>query len=442
MTPDKTICRFFLTSIIQAMLLATCFAASGENNYVTVSCSTPGVTGVVSVDDVNFHIATKDVAMDFEANGTVAPKPGYELVSPKGGTFENLAIGSAVSYEVKAIEAGESGASGSIVLYKVDVEIDGVGEDKEETEGAYVSDKDSGDIHKSVTIRCYPATEEGAVISVSCSGKGILFDPASGNVAREKYSPKELATKTFRLYGGVISGEERDSTVSAEHTVNKCQDSARYTVAGLVSETTATYEPEPVNRSRRKLGVGEGLDIKIKPESLRAKWYVNGSFYGAGPSISYVCPGTASTPTISAALTTGNLTLSCPLHVIEPDSVEGFSASPQLPGGGMPYKDGAENIAGVWMYLFFQVKSEDVSFENIEISEGRCSSTDATGYFADSTVWPTNFLVHLPGDSFAIKQKNNVFGIDYAGNQYIPSYPDNTWTMDRILGIFLHIGCV
>lgn len=36
MTPDKTICRFFLTSIIQAMLLATCFAASGENNYVTV----------------------------------------------------------------------------------------------------------------------------------------------------------------------------------------------------------------------------------------------------------------------------------------------------------------------------------------------------------------------------------------------------------------------
>ena len=148
MTPDKTICRFFLTSIIQAMLLATCFAASGENNYVTVSCSTPGVTGVVSVDDVNFHIATKDVAMDFEANGTVAPKPGYELVSPKGGTFENLAIGSAVSYEVKAIEAGESGASGSIVLYKVDVEIDGVGEDKEETEGAYVSDKDSGDIHK------------------------------------------------------------------------------------------------------------------------------------------------------------------------------------------------------------------------------------------------------------------------------------------------------
>lgn len=170
------------------------------------------------------------------------------------------------------------------------------------------------------------------------------------------------------------------------------------------------------------------MDIKIKPESLRAKWYVNGSFYGAGPSISYVCPGTASTPTISAALTTGNLTLSCPLHVIEPDSVEGFSASPQLPGGGMPYKDGAENIAGVWMYLFFQVKSEDVSFENIEISEGRCSSTDATGYFADSTVWPTNFLVHLPGDSFAIKQKNNVFGIDYAGNQYIPSYPDNTWT--------------
>lgn len=80
------------------------------------------------------------------------------------------------------------------------------------------------------------------------------------------------------------------------------------------------------------------------------------------------------------------------------------------------------------MYLFFQVKSEDVSFENIEISEGRCSSTDATGYFADSTVWPTNFLVHLPGDSFAIKQKNNVFGIDYAGNQCFPSYPDNTWT--------------
>ena len=245
--------------IVSAMLLGKSLGASDENSYVVVSCGTPGVTGVVAVDDVNFHIVTKDVAMDFKASGTVAAQPGYELVSPKGGTFENLAIGDAVSYEVKATEAGESGASGSIILYKVDVEIDGVGEDKEETKGAYVSDKDSGDIHKSVTIRCYPATEEAAVISVSCSGKGILFDPASGNVAREKYSPKELATKTFRLYGGVISGEERDSTISAEHTVNKCQDSAKYTVAGLVSETTATYEPEPVNRSRRKLGVWEGL---------------------------------------------------------------------------------------------------------------------------------------------------------------------------------------
>ena len=249
------------------------------NAYVIVTCDTPGVTRIVVVD-LNLHIVTKDVPMIFTANGTVTAKDGYELVSPKGGTYKDLPIGDAVSYAVKSTKAGEPGGSGSIILYKLDVEIDGIGEDKEETEGAFVSDKDSGDIHKSVTIRCYPATETADVIKVSYSDAGILIDQTSGSLARESYSPKELETRTFILYGGFISETERDSTISAEHIINTCQDFAKHTVVGLETETTASYEPEPVNRSRRKLGVGEGLTIMIKPGSLSGVWSVNGSYHG------------------------------------------------------------------------------------------------------------------------------------------------------------------
>lgn len=115
--------------IVQAMLLGKIFAASAENAYVIVTCDTPGVTRIVVVD-LNFHIVTKDVPMIFTANGTVTAKDGYELVSPKGGTYKDLPIGDAVSYAVKSTKAGEPGGSGSIILYKLDVEIDGIGEDK------------------------------------------------------------------------------------------------------------------------------------------------------------------------------------------------------------------------------------------------------------------------------------------------------------------------
>ena len=101
-------------------------AASAGNDYVEVSSSTPGVVGVVPVG-IDFHITTANVSDAFKANVAVNPAPGWNLISPNPASFE-MTVGGSKGYEVRSQSNEEDKAGGNIFLFKVDVEIDGVGE--------------------------------------------------------------------------------------------------------------------------------------------------------------------------------------------------------------------------------------------------------------------------------------------------------------------------
>ena len=212
-------------------------AASAENEYVTVSCGTAGVENIVVVGD-GFHLTTVNVGESFSASVQVVAQPGWELLSAASLT---LSPGGISVYTVRNIANPEIEESGDIILFKVDVEISGIGEDKEETEGALAGYADCGEGYsntnclaamKSVTIRCLPANrpdDEEITLSFP-SGHLLEKVGATYQIANSSYKACEIGSKSFWLHGHTSSTSLYDYEIKAEHSVNGCKDVAKYTV--------------------------------------------------------------------------------------------------------------------------------------------------------------------------------------------------------------------
>ena len=142
----------------------------------------------------------------------------------------------------------EDWASGLIILFKVDVEIDGVGEEEEETEGAFVDcvpneccqHEDPAEVCekcrpflKGVRIRGLPADRSYDVIELGFADGTLLEEDDCGNyrVAKTSYTVAELARKSFVLRRCQPSGGMRGDRIFAVHSENKCFDVAMYTAA-------------------------------------------------------------------------------------------------------------------------------------------------------------------------------------------------------------------
>ena len=213
-------------------------AASAGNDYVEVSSSTPGVVEVVPVG-MDFHITTANVSDAFKANVAVNPAPGWNLISPNPASFE-MTVGGSKGYEVRSQSNEEDKAGGNIILFKVDVEIDGVGEDKEETEGAFVGYADCANgfdpacvaAMKPVRIRCMPAKRPDGERIVLTFPPGHLLEKigTTYQAAQSSYKANEIGGKSFWLHGHAPSAALRDYEIKAEHSVNHCKDEAKYTV--------------------------------------------------------------------------------------------------------------------------------------------------------------------------------------------------------------------
>lgn len=351
-------------------------------------------------------------------------------LKPQNPKYINAGIGSSHDYSVDSTAEDEPGGSGKIIIYNVDVEIGEVKEGKEMTEGAFLAsmDCDFAIASKTVTIKCLPDYDAADEIAVSCIGNGMLIDNATMEAAKEKYSAPALKGKTFTLYSMKPSESLRDSSIYAQNIRNKCEDTALFTVVGLETRTaTVNFEPEPEKRSRRTIGFFEVVDITIKPSGVKATWSCSIGNGGSNNNLfAYAAPGYKSNPVIATHLNDLNLTLSVKFYVLIPTGVKGHSTSVD-PWEEIKHSAGMPGKAGVWMAIRFKVLPENVSFEHIEVHELTVTSTDALGYFADTSVWAAFNLIHIPGGAFKIKEKNNVFGTDGAGNAFIPSYPDNTW---------------
>lgn len=145
-------------------------------------------------------------------------------------------------------------------------------------------------------------------------------------------------------------------------------------VAWMTSETVAT---QPQDQRRKKLGVGEEVNLTLKPSSLPSPtWALSGT------------PGTSALSTltgINSKLTAGGLACSptteatingevvkIDFNVIEPTTVT-FSR--------VSTTNQTTPSLGLLMTANFYVGPSDVSFMNITVEEDQCGAT-AGGYFA------------------------------------------------------------
>jgi hypothetical protein len=250
--------RFLSRVIVFALCLlaVVALAVSASNSYVKVDCSTVGVDGIVPIG-LDFYITTTNVADSFTPNVTVTKISTFELVAPIPSTF-NMYIGESKLYEVKnQNNIEETKISGNIILFKVDVEIDGVGEDKEETEGAFVNyaSCENGGISspacagamKPVKIRCLPANRpDNEMIILTFPAKHLLEKVGDNyQAAQSSYKVKEIANKKFFLHGHAPSGALRDYEIKATHNLNGCHDVAKYTIAKVDLDSMKIYHNTP-----------------------------------------------------------------------------------------------------------------------------------------------------------------------------------------------------
>lgn len=215
-------------------------AVSAENEFVRVSCDTEGVRGIVAVGTA-FHLITMNVDDSFIASVQVEPKAGWQLLS---ASPLMLSPGRQAFYRVQNILNSEIEETGEVILFKVDVEIDGIGESLEESEGAFVGYADCSDGYsntnctfamKSVKIRCLPDNRpdnEEIVLQFS-SGQLLEKVGETYQTAKSSYKVQEIASKSFWLHGHAVSTSPHDYEIKAEHNINHCKDIAKYTVFEL-----------------------------------------------------------------------------------------------------------------------------------------------------------------------------------------------------------------
>ena len=137
-------------------------------------------------------------------------------------------------------------ATNAITIVRVDVQIGGVAEDKEETEGAFVqfvqdtngviSVEGTNAMKKTtVVFSCTPALPPDELVEVSCSGKGELYEeePPGGMlllVTTKSYRACDIGTRKFMLHGHNASGALRDGSIKIKHVKSGALDIAKYTV--------------------------------------------------------------------------------------------------------------------------------------------------------------------------------------------------------------------
>ena len=360
----------------------------------------------------------------------VGDKDGEKVTYGATNETEPSAAFLAESLTVSATVENAEGMSASancttnFTIVKVDVVIDGVGEENEETEGAflpYVADKENGAISVdgtnkmvSVSFSCMPQNlPTNEVVSITSGGPGELYEVlANGElvvIMSTNYPACDINNHVFKLHGHEGSNQLRDGRVEIYHANSHAVDEAAYTIVGIKTETVATT---PTDRARKTIGVGEEVTATICPSSLSpVAWSVTGggsidrSF---GNLITFTATNRASTAIITAE--SNGLHFGVLLTVIEPDgvSMRRLSSKEYPPG-----------LAGAGMYTEISLCPTTVSFYNVETLEMPGPASDVTGYF---TNFPVSVLFHNPSPDWGDYNQSNVFqGYDDCATPPLPA---------------------
>ena len=184
----------------------------------------------------------------------------YFASDPDAGSASHLAEPLTVE---ATVEDGGLTASATcttnFTVVKVDVAIANVGEDKEETEGAfvlYVPDTNglitvegTNQMKKvAVTFSCAPTNlPTNEVVTIRNSGPGQFYEEAGGElvlITATNYPACELSSHKFFLHGHGVSGSCRDGLIEIGHLTSGAKDIAKYTCFSVQFITPAG---DPVN---------------------------------------------------------------------------------------------------------------------------------------------------------------------------------------------------
>lgn len=179
-----------------------------------------------------------------------------------------------------------------------------------------------------------------------------------------------------------------------------------------VGEVTVEIETEvtvPSDRTRKKLGVGEKVTLKLQPSSLSpVTWSLSGNgtlSATSGNPIIFTAHERASTPSVTA--TYGGVSYTVGFTVVEPTSESAVIQSEDTFAAG---------TQGAGMRLEITISPTDVSFERVESQEVPGPATNITGYF---TNYPPNSLRHVTAGWVRIAPGNKKY--DHAAFSGWPS---------------------
>ena len=168
-------------------------------------------------------------------------------------------------------------------------------------------------------------------------------------------------------------------------------------IAWLTSETVAT---EPEDQKRRKLGVGEEVNLTLKPSSLPSPtWALSGT-----PGTSTLNPATG----ITSLLTSGKRACTPTTEVTVLGESVKIDFDVVQPTGETATKNSDMSFAagtqGAGMELEITTLPDDVSFYNVEVIEIDKGTQNVTGFFVP---FPANSLAHTPNANWIQLSQEN-----------------------------------
>lgn len=270
----------FLSSLFCILPLYEASAASAANEYFEVNSDSQWVSDI-KVFGKDFHVVTSSLPENTAVGVTVrCVRAGEEwrlegTANPNSELRFFLSAGDIKKLRLVNSSTTESKQHGQIIVYKIDVVVGGISEEKEEIEGAFLQYGRCStsyantclEISAPFAIKVWPETppdkKEGIKLTVPVGH--LLVKTANGYqrvTSGKSYTYGELKEKTFLLHGHSISSGVRDRLIKVENTRNGCFDVARYTVFGLRTKASSGV---PNDRTRRKFGVGEEVEIMLRP---------------------------------------------------------------------------------------------------------------------------------------------------------------------------------
>ncbi|OGF51082.1 MAG: hypothetical protein A2231_13175 [Candidatus Firestonebacteria bacterium RIFOXYA2_FULL_40_8] len=392
------------------MVLATILFFTAE----ILAC--PEVTGITfspsSPQPIGESVTASMVVGGDTAGGYEVTYQWEEDFSGVGESSDAVVLNDPIIYDAKATlkwtKDGESGEN-SVYDFIVAFAVDSVTVDKT------IIAKGSTD---KITATANLAPANTAIGDVSIFMQWIIYKDDSSII-------ETSGSETYELGSDNEAGKYKISAKAGEKEVSPWKKSEEIIVFGVVSET---YVLKPANTDRKKLGIGEDVFLKSKPEGLSTvTWSISGDgtlSSDSGNTVTFSASETASSPEITASY--GGVNCSVSFNVIEPS---GFVMNKF--GGTYHIKD----IPSVGMRTYMFVTPDDVNFgmffaEDIVPPTAKATCTGYFNYTKDYVHAPSG-VEHLVVDVVTGKG-NQLNGYDTAamslGNNFPTPFSAGTFT--------------